>query len=225
MEKQDIITIEDEIQFAFENFASYSKEEQTKLVKIITSKFKVDQMKHQLRKPVTIGLALFSNSVNTTAPKTISARMNLAFDEGNVNNLVLALLNDSQFTDYISKNLVNGDTDILYKFASVQHYYAGMNPSNNWQINLAKCSNEIAQFMIDKFADLIKEEIANSASRFGGSDYYIEQINVRLIQVCKLAGIQNLKMGKVVLALKDKTAHLDRFAKEIPGASKYMTML
>lgn len=227
MEEQNIIRIEDQIKYAFENFEKYSQTEQNHLVQLVTQKFKIEQMPHPIRKPVTVGLAEYSLKYNTLKPGLQGAFKTAGrgiVNEIEIYFLVLGLLNDSAFTTYIKENKTDSDIKVLRAFAKKQIYSSSSTLSNCWQVNIASLDVEIAQHVVDQFAELMKEEVQYTKTQYGG-DYRLNAINSRLIDICKIVGIKNLRMGKVVLALKEKHTQLDRLAAEVPDAAKYVNLL
>jgi len=201
MEEKSIIRIEDQIQFAFENFGDFPPEQQKKLIEIVQTKFKVEQMSWQLREPVFYGFVAYSLPVENYPIRT----------------MVTSLLSEDLFGRHLKENINEAKIALLQNFTTLMKFYTGASDMK-WQKNFAFLDTRLGNALINAHLTDIKKELQNRYC----SDY---RLDGSIRQVLDLYHVTGLKLGDLVLTFKSRPKQLELITKVVPEAAKYVTMI
>jgi len=202
MEEKSIIRIEDQIQFAFENFGDFPPEQQKKLIEIVQTKFKVEQMSWQLREPVFYGFVAYSLPVENYPIRT----------------MVTSLLSEDLFGRHLKENINEAKIALLQNFTTLMKFYTGAEVAPKWQKNFAFLDTRLGNALINAHLTDIKKELQNRYC----SDY---RLDGSIRQVLDLYHVTGLKLGDLVLTFKSRPKQLELITKVVPEAAKYVTMI
>lgn len=201
MQESNIIRIEDQIQFSFENFSSFPPEQQAKLIEIVTTKFKIEQMQWVVREPVFYGIVQYCLPVEQYPMRT----------------RVTSLLSDELFCRHLKENINEPKIELLQNFTSLMKFYTGA-AEMKWQKHFAILHPKLGTTLINIHLTDVKKELENRYC----SEYRLNGIVEQIIDLYKVTG---LKLGDLVLMLKTRPKQLELISSRIPEAAKYVNMI
>lgn len=201
---EDIITIEDQIKFAFENFTKYNLEDQENLIKITLNKFKVNEMKNEVKKPLLFSLLYYYNN----------NYLKIKFDISNqIIEMISVLICDISLFPKIKESLITEEINLICNFIKI----TGLLLYNRvLRKMITSLHTDVAEAVVKKLLQNLPEDIISS-------DSLDEDIVRDIIIICHDTNFK--KYGLIVNTIYKNEHLLKIFIKEIPEANKYMNLI